>query len=142
MRYHPKQKSKLGRQCGLIGIVLMLCASALMAWNCADLQRKISNAEAYSRANKISVTTMTLAQIADGVTTDRGIKAGAKEMNALLGEKPSTDSIALFTLTAITFKWLLGHIMPAKWRNWFWGTATVIHAGAAINNNNVYQDME
>ena len=124
------------------GVGLMLTASLLMVWNCANIGANIRNAEQYTRMNKITLGTMIAAQVADGITTDRGIKAGAIERNPILGDKPSTESIALFTVTAISFKWLLGHIMPPEYRNWFWGSATVLNTGAAIHNNQVYQDIK
>jgi len=137
------KKNKFQKGLLVFGTALMLLSSAFFVVNCADLRANIRDAEEYTRANKITLGTMIVAQTADAYTTDKGIKAGASEVNPLLGsDKPSTGTIALFSVAAVGVKWLAGHLMSQKWRNWFWGGATVINTGATINNYGVWQDME
>ena len=138
-KHHPKNKSKLQRRCGALGLLLLFSAAFT---GCASLRANYNNAEAYTRMNKITLGTMITAQLADAITTDLGIKAGAIERNPLLGRRPDTQKIFIFSAVGIALKWYGGHLLPAKWRNWIWGTATVINTGAAINNYNVYQEQK
>ena len=134
-----KQKSKFRRSLLVYGLLLVFGAGVI---GCAGFRKAYKSADAYTPINKVTLTTMGIAQALDGITTTRGINAGAVEMNPILGENPSAGSIAIFTGVAIGVKWIAGHFLPAKWRNWFWGGATVISTGAAIHNNNVYQDIK
>ena len=121
------------------GLILLFGAAVI---GCVGFSKSFKSADAYTPINRITLTTMGLAQIADGITTNRGIGAGAVEMNPLLGETPSAGTIAIASVVGIGIKWIAGHLMPAKWRNWFWGGATVLNTGAAIHNNNIYQDIK
>ena len=132
-------KGKFRKSLLVYGLILVFGAAVI---GCAGFRKSFKSADAYTPINKVTLATMGLAQIADGITTTRGIEAGAVELNPVLGENPPAGSIAIFTVAGIAVKWVAGHLMPAKWRNWFWGGATVLNTGAAIHNNNIYQDIK
>ncbi len=105
------------------------------------LQERIKHAEPLTRANKITLGLMVAADLADLITTQKGLNAGAIELNPMVGENPSIGSLILLKVTSLGIKWGIGHLWP-KLRNWLWGGSAVVSGAAAINNYGVWQEME
>ena len=138
------KKNKFRRGLLTFGTALVLLSSGLFIVNCASLQTKFREVNKYTTANKATLATTAVASVLDGITTDRNIKAGALESGvaaqAIIGEKPSTESIILFIGSTIAVKWIIGHFMSPKARNAWWGVTVVPPAMAAYSNNKWYEE--
>ena len=133
-------KTKLQRGCLRWGIMLLIGCMVLLLANCG-LRERVKQAEPYTKLNKGTLIGMGVADLADLVTTKKGLDAGAIELNPIVGENPEIGSLILLKVTSFGIKWVIGHLWHEA-RDWLWGGSTIVTGAVAINNYNVWKKIE
>ena len=94
---------------------------------------------AMTSREKLLFGSMCAAQWADYETTRRCISAGASEMNPLVSDHPSDDSIAMLKIGTVLVYWSFGQVWPEH-RESIFTVGTITAGGGALWNNYHYEN--
>jgi len=101
---------------------------------CSALQPNTS----YATTDKVLYASMVGCQAWDYSSTTRGLDAGAKELNPILGENPSDGQILALKGAVVVVSTLIANKTEGMVRKSVLGIGAIAGCGAAIHNENQF----